>query len=331
MRWLIIGSNSFSGASFISYLLSCGEEVTGISRSQEIRRPFKVYEETLSANERSQFTFYQVDLNTDVALLEDIITNVSPQIIINFAAQSMVAQSWEFPKHWFDTNASSFCDVLQVLGRCKSLKKYVHFSTPEVYGSTSQAIGETTAFNPTTPYAISRAAGDFLVRAYREAYDLPAIITRASNVYGSGQQLYRLIPRAILLALTGGKLTLDGGGSSDRDFIHIHDVSAALYKLATGDTASNEFHISTENQIKIYDLVTKIGNILGKPIDDFVEMGPERLGKDTSYDLSSELLRKETGWSPQIPLSTGLESVVSWVKENQNVLTNLPKDYIHKR
>lgn len=331
MRWLIIGSNSFSGASFIDRLISDEHEVVAVSRSEEVAQPFRIYNWHEYSISKSQFQFYQLDINLNLPEIEKLINKTRPQIVVNFAAQSMVGQSWDHPRDWFDTNASSFCEFLQVLTRCDFIEKYIHFSTPEVYGSTAKKITEKSNFNPTTPYAISRSAGDYLVRAYRSNYSLPAVITRASNVYGPGQQLYRLIPKTILMGLNGGKFILDGGGTSDRDFIHIDDVSDALMCLVTTNTNANEFHISTESQIKIIELVKIISDKLGTRLEDFVEIGPDRKGKDQSYNLSSDLLKKQTQWQAKTSIQDGLDGVILWIKQNKTNLNAYPLDYIHKK
>ena len=89
------------------------------------------------------------------------------------------------------------------------MKKYIHVSTPEVYGSTDSGwINEEKQFSPTTPYAVSRAACDMHLKSFYKAYNFPVVFTRAANVYGAGQQLYRIIPRTILSCLTGKKFFL---------------------------------------------------------------------------------------------------------------------------
>src|SRR5207245_8557556 len=125
------------------------------------------------------------------------------------------------------TDAVSTVGVHARLRAFNFLKKYVHITTPEVYGSTVGFIDESAPFNPSTPYAVSRAAGDMSLKTYHANYGFPVVYTRAANVFGPGQQLYRIVPRTILSIKLGRKLQLDGGGSSQRSFIHISDVSDA--------------------------------------------------------------------------------------------------------
>ena len=224
MSWLVIGSNSFSGASFCGHLLKSGQEVIGTSRSDEIALPFRPYGWRALMG---SFTFQKIDLNHDLDRLMNLIAVRKPRFIVNFAAQSMVGQSWDHPEDWMVTNVISTTKLFERLRHIDQLERYVHVTTPEVYGSTEGWVDEDTAFNPSTPYAVSRAAGDMSLLAYHKNYDLPMIMTRAANVYGPGQQLYRIIPRAVMTALAGRKLELHGGGVSERSFIHMDDVSAA--------------------------------------------------------------------------------------------------------
>ena len=218
----VIGSNSFSGASFVLSALEAGFEVVGISRSQKPHAVFLPYE--FSGKE---IAFHKLDLNHDLEKIMNVIKLKKPEYIVNFAAQSMVAQSWENPDHWFNTNLVSTVRLHDELRHCDFLKKYVHISTPEVYGNCEGHIKEKNSYYPSTPYAVSRAAADMSLHTFFDSYNFPVVFTRAANVYGPGQQLYRIIPRTILYIKMGKKLQLHGGGTSERSFIHMKDVSEA--------------------------------------------------------------------------------------------------------
>jgi len=210
------------------------------------------------------------------------------------------------------------------------LEKYVHVTTPEVYGSTDGWIDEDTPFSPSTPYAVSRAAGDMLFKIYRETFGLPVVATRAANVYGPGQPLYRIISRTIFFLLTGRMLELHGGGVSTRSFIHIDDVSRATWQIAQHAQVGETYHISTDRIIAIKDLVLLICEKLNKPFDAHVKVVGERLGKDSAYWLKSEKLRSKLGWADTIGLEKGLEETVSWAQANLAALNTQPMQYIHK-
>ena len=203
-------------------------------------------------------------------------------------------------------------------------------TTPEVYGSTDGWISEDTPFNPSTPYAVSRSAGDALLKIYRETFGLPVVSTRAANVYGPGQPLYRIIPRTIFFLLTDQILELHGGGASTRSFIHIDDVSSATWKIAQHSSIGETYHISTDRIISIKDLVSLICEKFKTPFDNRVRMVDERLGKDNAYWLSSLKLRSTMGWEDTISLEQGIDDTVAWARNNLSALHSQPIQYIHK-
>jgi dTDP-glucose 4,6-dehydratase len=210
------------------------------------------------------------------------------------------------------------------------LKKYVHVTTPEVYGSTGGFIKEDAPFNPSTPYAVSRAASDMSLRTFHQAYNFPVVFTRAANVYGPGQQLYRIIPRTILFIRLGRKLQLHGGGLSQRSFVHIRDVSDATLRVARSGRPGETYHISTSRVITVRALVEMICSRLGKKFDDCVEAVGERLGKDAAYQLDSRKLRSEFDWVDRISLEEGLEETIQWIDEYFGDLREHELNYVHK-
>jgi dTDP-glucose 4,6-dehydratase len=324
---LILGSNSFSGASFASYLMNQGVDVLGASRSDE---PHDVFLPYRWGKKSGSFCFSKIDLNHDIDTLEALIKRERTNIIVNFAAQSMVGESWTRPEDWMMTNAVSTARLAERLRHIDFLDKYVHVTTPEVYGSTDGWITENSGFNPSTPYAVSRAAGDMTFNIYREAFSVPVVFTRAANVYGPGQQLYRIIPRTIMFALTNRKLQLQGGGVSTRSFIHIDDVSRATWEIAQKAPIGETYHISTQQIVSIKALVENICRLLGKEFTDCVEMAPDRTGKDQAYWLNSDKLRTTLHWQDEITLEYGLEQCVKWARDNLEVLRQLPQNYIHR-
>jgi len=278
----------------------------------------------------TNFNFSQIDLNSQLSELVALITDWQPEYVVNFAAQGMVAQSWQFPEHWYQTNVVAQVKLHNQLRRLSFLKKYVHITTPEAYGSTQGWRKETFQFAPSTPYAVSRAACDLHLMSFFKAYDFPVVFTRAANVYGSGQQLYRIIPRTLLSARLGKTLQLHGGGHSVRSFIHIEDVADATHRVAVEGVPGETYHISTQEIVSIRELVTQICELVGVDFKDLVEVTEERLGKDQAYLLDSKKVRSELGWQDQVSLSAGLAATLDWVDGNLSVLQNLPLDYIHK-
>jgi len=156
------------------------------------------------------------------------------------------------------------------------------------------------------------------------------VFTRAANVYGPGQQLYRIIPRAILSARTGKLMQLHGGGYSERCFIHVRDAMQATLQLALEADPGSTWHLSTREPINIRALVERICERCGVPFSAVVEESGERLGKDQSYLLDSTSIREAFGWSDQVGLEDGLSDTLAWVDHHLEQLKTLPWTYQHK-
>ena len=327
--FLVIGSNSFSGAHFVRHLIEQGHQVLGVSRSAEpddVFLPYKWY-----PNWKEHFGFEQIDLNHDLDRLMELVHSHRPSHVVNFAAQGMVAQSWDIPEHWYQTNVVAQVRLHDRLRKLDFLEKYVHVSTPEVYGSTDGLVAENFEFAPSTPYAVSRAACDLHLRSFHEAYGFPVVFTRAANVYGPGQQLYRIIPKAMLYARTGRRLKLEGGGRSIRSFIHIDDVVDATRRAAIDGTPGATYHVSTTSEVSIRELVDQICEMTGVAFGDLVEVADDRLGKDRAYRLDAGLIREQLGWNDRITLGRGLAMTLEWVDAHLPLLSQLPCDYEHKQ
>ncbi len=326
-KFLILGANSFSGATFTDFLAEQGIDVIATSRSEQASKAFLPYTWT---ERPGSVRFETVDLNHDLDKLTGILKAERPTHVVNFAAQSMVGQSWDNPDHWMMTNVVSTVRLHEMLRQCDWLERYVHVTTPEVYGSTDGWAKEDTPFNPSTPYAVSRAAADMSLRTYVEQYGFPAVSTRAANVFGPGQQLYRIIPRTILAGIAGKKMTLDGGGVSTRSFITMRDVSDATLKVALSGKVGDTYHISTDRMVSIRELVEKIFADLNADFDSLVTIGPERAGKDSAYMLDSGKIRSELGWTDKETLEEGIAQTVEWANRFNEELVATPPDYVHK-
>ena len=327
-KFLVLGSNSFSGSHFVNYVLEKKYKVIGISRSKEYNKIFLSYKKSKFLK---NFKFFKLNINKDADLIVRIILRQKITHLVNFSAQSMVSQSWENPTDWYNTNVTGTINFLNKIKNLKTIKKYVHISTPEVYGSTKKNLKESRSYFPSTPYAISRAACDMHLYSLYKNYKFPVIFTRAANVYGAGQQLYRIIPKAIIALKLKRKLKLDGGGKSKRSFIYITDVIRATFKLCMSSTNGEIYHISTDKLIsikKLVDTIFKLKNISSKK---YVKISSDRRGKDNIYSLSSNKIKKKLNWKPKIDLKEGLLKTINWVEQNINVIKKQPDRYIHKK
>ena len=326
-RIVVIGSNSFSGASLIRQSLEQGDQVLGISRSSENKACLLPYKWSA----QDHFQFRQLDLNDHTDEIINEIKNFDTTHVINFAAQAMVAESWQNPDHWYQTNVVANVKLHDQLRQMNTLRKYVHVSTPEVYGSCSGLVNESHPFSPSTPYATSRAACEMHLLNFFKNYDFPVVFTRAANVYGPGQQLYRIIPRTVLFIKLGKTLKLHGGGKSLRSFIHIRDVAKGTLEIVNKASPPEAFHLSTDRHISIRSLVELICIKMGADFESLVEVSPERPGKDAAYLLDSSKAKNEFGWSPRVTLENGIEETINWVQNNFDELIKEPMEYLHKK
>lgn len=327
-KFIVIGSNSFSGASFIEYVLrgNPGSDVIGISRSPEYPDCLLPYKESSIR----RFRFFQFDLNKDLDSIAKVVNEFRPDYIINFAAQGMVAQSWDNPTQWFQTNCLAVMNLANRLCGDDCLKRYVQISSPEVYGPCSNITEENARLRPSTPYAASKACGDLSLYPFFLNKGLPVVYARSTNVYGPYQQLYRIIPRAILSIRKGIKIPLQGGGRAVKSYIHIRDVCDAILKIARNGRNGEIYHISPDGEgISIYDLVKRICLKMGRKMEDCIDFVDDRLGQDALYVINSNKIRTELGWRPAIGLDQGLNDVISWVDRCYDSLAGLPMDYAH--
>ncbi len=326
--FLVIGSNSFSGSHFVNFTLSKNHKVIGVSRSNE---PSKVFLPYKNSKNIKNFKFIKMDINKDVKKIIKVIKKFKINYIINFASQSMVAESWDSPLDWYNTNVLGSINFVNNLSQLKNIKKYVHVSTPEVYGSTKINLKENINYNPSTPYAISRATCDMHLLSLYKNFKFPVIFTRAANVYGPGQQLYRIVPKCIITPLINSKLTLHGGGISKRSFIFITDVVEATYKLCFKSKNGQVYHISGNKLISIKNLVLIIFKLQNISITNFVKISKERKGKDKVYSLNSEKIKRLLNWKPKVNLDEGLKKTILWLNKNLVELKKQPNTYIHKK
>lgn len=324
----VIGSNSFSGSDFIDLLLDDPtHRVFGISRSPEKSPVFLKYK---SHPNVGNFHFHQYDLNRHTAEIVDLLDSLRPNYIVNFAALLEPGASWQAPEQWFETNCVALARLINQLKDRAYIEKYLHVSTPEVYGSCSGDVTEAHPLNPSTPYAASKAGADFLLHCMHWAYGFPVVTVRSTNVYGAHQQLFRIIPKTMIRLRSGNRIELHGGGKSVKSYIHIRDVSRGELKVLLLGQAGNTYHLSPGKGISIRELVMTVCREMGKPFEDSVVDIEERLGQDAVYEINSARARAEFGWSCEVSLEEGIREVIAWIDKVWEVVRNDPLEYIHK-
>lgn len=325
---VVLGANSFSGQDFVDLMLDNPDnEVLGVSRSPERSVMFLRYK---LRDDLSRYRYFQIDLNRQMSALLQLLDAEQPGYVVNFAAQSEVAPSWEYPEHWFQTNCVALAQLGNHLRKRDYLRRYLHVSSPEVYGTCVGTVTEDAAFNPSTPYAASKAAADLLLSTFLKQFGFPLLTVRATNVFGARQQLFKIIPRSVIYIKQGRKIELHGGGVAVKSYIHIRDVSRGELAVLERGQPGRVYHLSPDRGVEVRDVVRTICQQIGVQFEDATRTSAERPGQDAAYVIDSRRARTELGWLPQISLEEGLSEVVHWVEENLNEILQQPLDYKHK-
>lgn len=328
MKTVVLGANAFSGQDFVDLLLDDpANEVIGVSRSPERSEVFLRYRRR---QDLSRYRYFQLDLNTQMPDLLELLDRERPERIVNFAAQSEVAPSWEHPEHWFETNCVSLARLVNHLRRQDYLQRYLHVSSPEVYGTCVGTVCEDAPLNPSTPYAASKAGADLLLETYRRQWDFPVLTVRATNVYGAGQQLFKIIPRTVIYLKLGRKIQLHGGGRAVKSYIHIRDVSRGELAILERGQIGSIYHLSPDGGVAVRDVVRVLCQRMGRDFAQWTEAVGERPGQDGAYVIDSTRARTELGWAPQVGLDEGLSEVVSWVERYWDDIRQMPLEYQHR-
>ena len=325
---LVLGANSFSGQDFVDLLLDDPRNgVVGVSRSPERTDLFLKYR---TRDDLSRFQYFQLDMNRQMPELLQLLDTERPTHIVNFAAQSEVAPSWEHPEHWFQTNCVALARLVNHLRQQDYLERYVHISSPEVYGTCVGTVGEDHAVNPSTPYAASKAAADMLLSTYHKQFGFPVVTVRATNVYGARQQLFKIVPRSVIYIKLGRKIGLHGGGAAVKSYIHIRDISRGELAVLDRGTTGTIYHLSPDQGIAVRDVVHTIAERMGRQFEDVTTIEPERPGQDAAYVIDSSRARTELGWTPTVSREDGIGEVVDWIEHYWDDICNESLEYQHK-
>jgi len=329
---LVIGAHSTAGSYFIYHCLKKANFCVYASSRRtdfpysDFLLPYRYYKEDFTSQPHQLL----LNINDKVDTLTQQISSISPDYIVNFSSLCMVGQSWLSPNDWYKTNILGQSNLMQAIGLAGGISHYLHFSTPEVYGSQSESIAETTCYNPSTPYAVSRAAGDMVTRLWAERVKIPTTIIRASSIYCECQHLYRIIPKCFLFAYRNIPLRLEGNGESVRHFIHMEDVCEGILTLLEKSPHDVDlYHMASSEGISILELIRMILE-LSDSSDKLsaIERVPRREGLDHIYNLNDHKMRSH-GWKDHIRLREGLERVRKWILSLPSN-TNLPLSYIHR-
>jgi dTDP-glucose 4,6-dehydratase len=238
------------------------------------------------------------------------------EIVVHFAAETHVDRSILAAGEFIRTDVEGTFVLLEAARRATRLRRFVQISTDEVYGSVARgASKETDELRPRNPYSASKAGADRLAYSYWATYDLPVIITRASNNYGPYQFPEKVIPLFVTNAIDDVPVPLYGDGRNIRDWLHVEDHCRAIDLLIDAATSGEVYNIGGGNEVMNIDLTHRILEVLGKP-RSLIRPVQDRPGHDRRYCLDTTKLRS-LGWTPGIRFEDGLRGVIDWYRENE--------------
>ena len=308
---LVTGGAGFIGSNFVRYGLQAHPEwrITNLDKLTYAGRRENLHD--VMADPRHEFVHGDI---ADAAISGPLVERA--ELVVHFAAETHVDRSIRAAGEFIRTDVEGTFVLLEAARRAPALRRFVQISTDEVYGNVpTGASRETDELKPRNPYAASKAGADRLAYSYWATYDLPVIVTRASNNYGPYQFPEKVIPLFVTNAIDDIPVPLYGDGRNVRDWLHVDDHCRAIDLLIDRGVNGEVYNIGGGNDVMNVDLTHRILAELGKPAS-LIEPVPDRPGHDRRYCLDTAKLRG-LGWAPQVPFVDGLVQTVDWYRRNE--------------
>ena len=323
--WAVLGGGGWVGSHLSQYLLlhDSTMRIVVVGRSPERAPELSLHR----AIDDARYEFHQIHLVSETERLLSLLDECKPEVIVNLAAQGEEASSWNQAWRYFETNTVALAKVVEALLGAGWLRRWVQIGSASVYGTGTVASSEEAPLAAGTPYAVSKAAADLYLQAVRQVKQFPATILRPPGLYGAGQQVFRVIPRAILSALLGKRLPLHGGGAATKYYLHAEDLCRAISCVAESASPGPVYNVGPTEGVTIRAVVEQIAQKVGVPFDDLVESFPSRGTHETQASLDSERIRRELGWKPKVSLSQGLDETIAWMDPRLEWLQQEPSEF----
>jgi dTDP-glucose 4,6-dehydratase len=308
---LVTGGAGFIGSNFVRYGLAEHPDwrITTLDKLTYAGRRENLQD--VMANPRHEFVHGDI---ADAALAGPLVER--SEIVVHFAAETHVDRSLHAAGEFIHTDVFGTFVLLEAARRAPRLRRFVQISTDEVYGSVPVgASKETDELRPRNPYSASKAAADRLAYSYWATYEVPVVITRASNNYGPYQFPEKVIPLFVTNALDDVPVPLYGDGKNVRDWLHVEDHCRGVDRLVTHGRTGEVYNIGGGNEVQNIDLTHRILALLGKPAS-LIKPVQDRQGHDRRYCLDTSKLRA-LGWAPRVNFEDGLASTVEWYRLNE--------------
>ena len=318
MKLLVTGGAGFIGSAFVRLAIAEGISVVNLDKLTYAGNP----ENLTSIAQSPLYTFVKGDI-CDAAGVRSLFGEHKPDGIVHFAAESHVDRSILSPFDFFETNLRGTFTLLEA-ARAYKLARFVHVSTDEVYGSLKAPLeaDEDYPLVTNSPYSASKAGSDLLARSYFKTYQLPVLITRASNNYGPYHFPEKLIPLMIMNAFEDRALPVYGDGQQIRDWLYVDDHVRGILSVFRSGKEGEIYNIGGNRSLPNLDVVRMILGLTGKP-ESLIQYVADRPGHDQRYALNSSKLTQATGWSPQMHFEEGLAKTVEWYQANPAWVNNV--------
>jgi dTDP-glucose 4,6-dehydratase len=315
MKLLVTGGLGFIGSNFIVKLLENTKDINVVNIDAEFQG--SNHENLSEIKNNKNYSFVKGSI-TNKNLMEKLISETD--VVINFAAESFVDRSILDANPFLVSNIRGVYTILELIKIQK--KRFLQISTDEVYGSLEKdSAREETRFNPSSPYAATKAAAELLVNSYNTTFDCGSIITRCTNNYGPRQHPEKLIPKIILLANQNKKIPIYGDGKNVRDWMYVDDHCDAVLEVLLNGKNGESYNISAKNEIDNLTVVRKILEIMNKS-EDLIEFVEDRPGHDVRYSLNSSKIRNKLNWKEKTGFEEGIRKTVEWYLSNLNLFKN---------
>ena len=315
MKILITGGAGFIGSNFVRMALT--DKFPDFNVDEIIVLDLLTYagdEENLApiATDK-RYKFVKGDIR-DLELAKKLMGQTD--YVVHFAAESHVDRSIEGGSEFVSTNVMG-TQVLLDAARNSNLKRFLHVSTDEVYGSISEGSWpEDHPLLPNSPYSASKAGSDFLVRAYNRTHKLDTVITRCSNNYGQYQFPEKVMPLFITNIIEGKKVPLYGNGLNVRDWLHVDDHCRGIALALTKGKSGEVYNIGGGTELTNVELTHKILAAMGVG-EEFIQPVEDRKGHDLRYSVDITKINTELGYSTQVNFEEGLEKTINWYRNNE--------------
>jgi dTDP-glucose 4,6-dehydratase len=311
VKVLVTGGAGFIGSNFVRYALAAHADwhVTTLDKLTYAGRRENLHD----VIDGPRHTFVHGDI-ADAPVSAPLVEQSN--IVVHFAAETHVDRSIRSAGDFIRTDVEGTWVLLEAARRAAALRRFVQISTDEVYGSVpTGASVETDELRPRNPYSASKAGADRLAYSYWATYDVPVIITRASNNYGPNQFPEKIIPLFITNLIDDIPVPLYGDGQNERDWLHVEDHCRGIDLLIEQGVSGEVYNIGGGNQVKNVDLTHRILELAGKPAS-LIKPVADRQGHDRRYSLDTGKLEL-LGWKPQVPFEEGLAQTVRWYRDNE--------------